>query len=114
VNNSEFCLFDQAITKARESDLDLVEVAPQRAARAFAESWISAKYKYEKKEERPISRRIIRRPKEIRLRPKTGDPRHRFQDSSRPRAFLEHKDKVVVSVVFRGRELAHIGRRQKK
>jgi len=39
--------------------------------------------------------------------PKTGD--HDIDTKvKQAKGFLEHKDKVVVSVVFRGRELAHI------
>lgn len=50
--------------------------------------------------------------KEIRLRPKTGD--HDIETKiNQARKFLEHKDKVLVNVLFRGRELQHIdeGRR---
>src|SRR5262249_24170594 len=45
--------------------------------------------------------------KEIRLRPKTGEHDIDFK-IKQAKGFLEHKDNVVVSVVFRGRELAHI------
>ncbi len=47
-----------------------------------------------------------------RVRPKTGD--HDIGVKvSRAREFLDHKDKVLLSVMFRGRELAHVeeGRR---
>jgi translation initiation factor IF-3 len=50
--------------------------------------------------------------KEIRVRPKTGD--HDVETKvNQARKFLEHKDKVLVNVLFRGRELQHIdeGRR---
>ena len=50
--------------------------------------------------------------KEIRVRPKTGD--HDIEIKvKQARKFLEHKDKVLVNVLFRGREMAHIeeGRR---
>ena len=50
--------------------------------------------------------------KEIRVRPKTGD--HDVETKiNQARKFLEHKDKVLVNVQFRGRELQHIdeGRR---
>src|SRR5207237_3231763 len=50
--------------------------------------------------------------KEIRVRPKTGD--HDIETKvNQARRFLEHKDKVLVNVLFRGRELQHIdeGRR---
>ncbi len=45
--------------------------------------------------------------KEIRVRPKTGE--HDVDTKiKQARKFLEHKDKVLVSVWFRGRELQHI------
>jgi translation initiation factor IF-3 len=50
--------------------------------------------------------------KEIRVRPKTGE--HDIAVKvDRAREFLTHKDKVIVTVIFRGRELAHMeeGRR---
>ena len=50
--------------------------------------------------------------KEIRVRPKTGD--HDVDTKvNQARKFLEHKDKVLVNVLFRGREMQHIeeGRR---
>ena len=50
--------------------------------------------------------------KEIRLRPKTGD--HDVDTkAAQARKFLEHNDKVQVTVSFRGREMQHVeeGRR---
>src|SRR5262249_11509473 len=50
--------------------------------------------------------------KEIRVRPKTGV--HDVDTKvNQARKFLEHNDKVLVNVLFRGRELQHIeeGRR---
>jgi len=68
------------------------------------------KYQQKKRQHKAHTRQI--RVKEIRVRPKTGD--HDIQVKvSRAREFLDHKDKVLVSVMFRGRELAHVeeGRR---
>lgn len=64
------------------------------------------KYKYEKKQK---AHQATHHPKlkEIRLRPKTGDHDLDFK-VKQARGFLVHKDKVQISVVFRGRELAHI------
>ena len=45
--------------------------------------------------------------KEIRLRPKTGQHDIDFK-VKQAIGFLEHKDKVQVTVMFRGREMAHI------
>lgn len=96
---------DQAISKARESDLDLVEVAPNDRP-PVCRIMDFGKYKYEKKKK---SHQHVHqtKTKEIRLRPKTGD--HDIETKvKQAKGFLEHKDKVQVSVVFRGRELAHI------
>jgi translation initiation factor IF-3 len=44
--------------------------------------------------------------KEIRVRPKTGD--HDIETKvAQARKFLEHNDKVQVTVLFRGREMQH-------
>ena len=55
---------------------------------------------------------IYTKTKEIRLRPKTGEHDIDFK-VKQAKKFLQHKDKVQVSVIFRGREMAHIeeGRR---
>ena len=96
---------DQAIGKAREADLDLVEVAPNERP-PVCRIMDFGKYKYEKKKKasQPTHHSKI---KEIRLRPKTGDHDIEFK-IKQAKGFLEHKDKVIVTVVFRGRELAHI------
>ena len=70
------------------------------------------KFKYQQKKRQHKGHAHQIRIKEIRVRPKTGD--HDIEVKvSRAREFLEHKDKVIVTVTFRGRELAHIdeGRR---
>jgi translation initiation factor IF-3 len=69
------------------------------------------KYKYEKKKRAGQTAHQIKT-KEIRLRPKTGEHDLDFKVKQAVR-FLQHKDKVQVTVVFRGREMAHIeeGRR---
>jgi translation initiation factor IF-3 len=70
------------------------------------------KFKYQQKKRQHRSQAHQVRIKEIRVRPKTGEHDIRVK-VSRARQFLLHKDKVLLSVVFRGRELAHIeeGRR---
>jgi translation initiation factor IF-3 len=72
------------------------------------------KFKYDQKKRKNKSKAQAHhgRTKEIRIRPKTGQHDIDFK-INHAREFLEHKDKVTVSVIFRGRELAHIdeGRR---
>ncbi len=63
------------------------------------------KYQQKKKSHKQHSHHV--KIKEIRVRPKTGD-HDLVTKVNQARGFLEHKDKVIVSVVFRGRELAHI------
>jgi len=95
---------DQALAKARESELDLVEVAPNERP-PVCRIMDFGKYKYEKKiKSHQTTHRT--KTKEIRLRPKTGEHDIDFK-VKQAKGFLEHKDKVIVTVVFRGRELAH-------
>ncbi len=70
------------------------------------------KFKYEQKKRSSKQKQHQVQIKEIRVRPKTGDEDIKVK-VRRAREFLEHKDKVLVNVLFRGRELAHIdeGRR---
>ena len=70
------------------------------------------KFKYQQKKRQHRSHSHHVRIKEIRVRPKTGE--HDINVKvNRARQFLEHKNKVLLSVMFRGRELAHVeeGRR---
>ena len=102
---------DEAIRTARKANLDLVEVAPtERPPVCRIMDFGKFKYQQKKRQHKGHAHQI--RIKEIRVRPKTGD--HDIEVKvSRAREFLQHKDKVIVTVTFRGRELAHIdeGRR---
>ncbi len=96
---------------AREAGLDLVEVAPGERP-PVCKIMDYGKFKYEQKKRTSKQKTHQIQIKEIRVRPKTGDEDIRVK-VRRAREFLEHKDKVLVNVLFRGRELAHIdeGRR---
>ena len=96
---------DQALARARDVDLDLVEVAPNERP-PVCRIMDFGKYKYEKNKKTGQSAHSPKL-KEIRLRPKTGDHDIEFK-VKQAAGFLQHKDKVQVSVIFRGRELAHI------
>jgi len=102
---------DEAMKQARLADLDLVEVAPtERPPVCRIMDYGKFKYQQKKRQHKGHSHQV--KIKEIRVRPKTGD--HDIQVKvSKAREFLSHKDKVIVTVVFRGRELAHVeeGRR---
>ena len=102
---------DEAIKTARKVNLDLVEVAPNERP-PVCRIMDFGKFKYQQKKRQHKGHAHQIKIKEIRVRPKTGD--HDIEVKvSRAREFLEHKDKVIVTVTFRGRELAHIdeGRR---
>jgi len=97
---------------AREAGLDLVEVAAQeRPPVCKILDFGKFRYQQSRKSNKPAKVHQAKI-KEIRVRPKTGlhDIETKINQAKR---FLEHKDKVLVNVVFRGRELQHIdeGRR---
>ncbi len=96
----------EALDRAREAGLDLVEVAPG-AAPPVCRIMDFGKFKYQQKKKQHKTHVHHTKLKEIRLRPKTGDHDIDFK-VNQARTFLSHKDKVVISVVFRGREMAHV------
>jgi translation initiation factor IF-3 len=101
----------KALEAAREAGMDLVEVAPNERP-PVCKIIDYGKFKYTQKKKLSKQKQHQVQVKEIRVRPKTGD--HDIEVKvKRAREFLEHKDKVLVNVLFRGRELAHIdeGRR---
>jgi len=65
------------------------------------------KFKYQQKKRLSKGHTHQGKNKEIRLRPKIGD--HDFMTkANRARKFLKERDKVICSVIFRGRENAHV------
>ena len=103
---------DQARTIARERGYDLVEVAAE-ARPPVCKLLDYGKYKYEqkKKQHKSKSKQHIQKVKEVRLRPLTDD--HDLMTKiKKAREILEHGDKVLITIFFRGREMAHkdIGR----
>jgi len=95
----------EALAKARETGLDLVEVAPNERP-PVCRIMDFGKFKYQQKKRQSVKPPHQTQVKEIRLRPKTGDHDVGFK-VKRARDFLSHKDKVKVNVLFRGRENAH-------
>jgi translation initiation factor IF-3 len=102
----------QALEMAREAQLDLVEVAANERP-PVCKIMDFGKFKFlQKQKQKDKTKSHQQKLKEIRVRPKTGD--HDVDTKvNQARKFLEHKDKVLVYVVFKGRELQHIeeGRR---
>jgi len=102
----------QALEMARDRGLDLVEVAPN-AIPPVCRLMDYGKYRYEQSRKERESRKnlTVVELKEVRIRPKIDD--HDLETKGRNAAkFLDGGDKVKVSVLFRGREMAHpeIGR----
>jgi len=98
---------DLAIKKAREYELDLVEVAPD-AQPPVCRVMDFAKYLYDmKKKDREAKKHQKQTQlKEVRLTPRIDD--HDFETKLKHvKEFLNKKHKVRIRVVFRGRELAH-------
>jgi translation initiation factor IF-3 len=96
---------------AKEAQLDLVEVAAQERP-PVCKIMDYGKFRYQQTHKKTKTRPHQQKLKEIRVRPKTGE--HDIETKvNQARRFLEHKDKVMVNVLFRGRELQHIdeGRR---
>ena len=96
---------DDAIARAREQDLDLVEVAPTERP-PVCKIMDYGKFKFEQTKKTRKQKQTHTQLKEIRVRPKCGD--HDLDVKlKRARQFLEHHDKVVITLQFRGREMAH-------
>ncbi len=103
----------EAIKMAQQAGLDLVEVAPT-AAPPVCRIMDYNKYKYEqnKKEKEAKKKQRLVHLKEIKFRPKIEEHDYRFK-LEHLRAFIQRGDKVKVTLMFRGREMAHpeLGRR---
>lgn len=96
----------EALAAAMEFGLDLVEVSPT-AKPPVCKIMDYGRFKYEqtKKQHEAKKKQATFQLKEIKVRPKTGD--HDLQTKlGHIRKFLERKDKVKVTVMFRGREIA--------
>jgi translation initiation factor IF-3 len=96
----------QAMEQAREAGLDLVEVAPTERP-PVCKIMDYGKFRYQQSRKQAKTKQHHQKLKEIRVRPKTGE--HDVETKvNQARKFLEHRDKVLVSVWFRGREMQHI------
>ena len=101
-----------ALEMARQRGLDLVEVAPN-AVPPVCRLMDYGKFRYEqsRKERESRKNQHVVELKEVRIRPKIDD--HDLETKGRQAAkFLDAGDKVKLTVLFRGREMAHpdIGR----
>jgi translation initiation factor IF-3 len=103
----------KAMDLANQYELDLVEVAPQvEPPVCRIMDFSKFKYDQEKKEREAKKHQMRVRVKEIRLKPNIDE--HDYQIKLRRAiGFLNKKDRVKVSLFFRGRQMAHLdlGRR---
>jgi translation initiation factor IF-3 len=110
-NNNQVGTVDtrDALARARQAGLDLVEVAPQsRPPVCRIMDYGKWKYGQRKKEQKAKAHRHDTELKQVRIRtPKIGD--HDLEIKVQmARGFLSRGDRVQFSLMFRGRELAHI------
>jgi translation initiation factor IF-3 len=98
---------DDALQRAQSEDLDLVEVAPE-AKPPVARLLDYSKYKYEQEQKAKAARKHQQQVniREIKLRPKIADHDYETKKGHVER-FLRNRDKVKVTIMFRGREQAH-------
>jgi translation initiation factor IF-3 len=98
---------DEALRRAQDEDLDLVEVAPD-AKPPVARLLDYSKYRYEQEQKQKAARKHQQQVnvREIKLRPKIADNDYRTKKGHVER-FLRQRDKVKVTIMFRGREQAH-------
>ena len=103
---------EDATQRAEELGLDLVEVAPSSKP-PVCRIMDYGKYKYEQKKKSGKGRGHAASLKEIKLRPRTDTHDLDFKLKN-ARRFLMDGDKVKVTVMYRGRELAHrqLGRKK--
>jgi translation initiation factor IF-3 len=96
----------QALAQAKEAGLDLVEMAAaERPPVCKILDYGKMRFANSQKGNKAAKVRQ-QKLKEIRVRPKTGD--HDVDTKvAQARKFLEHNDKVQVTVLFRGREMQH-------
>jgi translation initiation factor IF-3 len=97
----------QALRYAQDKELDLVEVAPE-ARPPVCRVLDYSKYKYEQaqkaKQARKHQQQITVR--ESKFRPKIAQADYDTKKRHVER-FLRHKDKVKITIMFRGREVTH-------
>ncbi len=96
-----------AMKRAQDADLDLVEVAPNSKP-PVTRLLDYSKYKYEQEQKQKQARKHQQQVniREIKLRPKIASHDYETKKGHVER-FLRHQDKVKVTIMFRGREQAH-------
>ena len=97
----------EALTYAQQRDLDLVEVAPD-ARPPVVRVLDYSKYKYEQAQKQKAARRHQQQitVREIKFRPKIAQNDYDTKKGHVAR-FLRNRDKVKITIMFRGREVTH-------
>jgi translation initiation factor IF-3 len=98
---------NQALRYAQDKELDLVEVAPE-ARPPVCRVLDYSKYKYEQAQKQKQARKHQTQinVREIKFRPKIAQADYDTKKRHVER-FLRHKDKVKITIMFRGREVTH-------
>jgi translation initiation factor IF-3 len=97
----------EALTYAQERDLDLVEVAPD-ARPPVVRVLDYSKYKYEQAQKQKAARKHQQQinVREIKFRPKIAQNDYETK-KGHVRRFLTGRDRVKITIMFRGREVTH-------
>ena len=97
----------EAIRMAREKNLDLMEVAPN-VSPPVCKICDYGKFKYEKKKKdhQAKKKQTVIKVKEVQFRPHTEEHDREYKMRN-IRQFLEDGDKAKITIMFRGREVAH-------
>jgi translation initiation factor IF-3 len=97
----------EALARASEEKLDLVEVAP-KAAPPVCRIMDYGKYKYQQSKKSQEARKwqSVTQVKEVKIRPKTEEHDYQFKLRHIKR-FLSEKNKAKVTIMFRGREITY-------
>ncbi len=100
-------LTSEAIQRAKNQGMDLVEIAPQ-ARPPVCKILDYGKFKYEAQKKKSAAKKNQKTfdVKEIKVRPAIGSHDYEIK-MNRAKKFLESGDKVKFSLMFRGREMAH-------
>ncbi len=98
---------DQALARAQELGMDLVEVSPM-AKPPVCKIMDYGKFKYleKKKQNEAKKKQVVVQLKEVKLRPRTEE--HDYTTKlKKVREFLAEANKARITVMFRGREMSH-------
>lgn len=104
----------EALARAQERGLDLVEVAPT-AQPPVCRILDYGKFKYDEAKKQKEARKNAHQVEIKGIRLRAGTDEHDFSYKAEDaRRFLEKKNKVQVTLIFKGREVTHpeIGRAQ--